>query len=82
MVFLDFVSWVCMVIFLVGLVFILEATLSSTFGFIMLILACVYFSSYFWNVGMIIFVIMFVVVLILAVRFLISEINSNKTKWK
>ena len=82
MVFLDFVSWVCMVIFLVGLVFILEATLSSAFGFIMIILACVYFSSYFWNAGMIIFVIMFVVVLILAVRFLISEINSNKTKWK
>ena len=82
MVFLDFVSWICMVIFLVGLVFILESTLSSTFGFIMLILASVYFSSYFWNSGMIIFMIMFVVVLILAVRFLISEINSNKTKWK
>lgn len=82
MVFFDLVLWVCVVIFLIGLVFVFEATLSSGFGFMLLIGACGYFSSYFWREGMVIFGVMFVVFLILAIRFLFGEISKSRGKWR
>lgn len=82
MPFFDFVSWISMAIFLIGLVFVFEATLSSGFGFLLLIGSCIYFATYFWEQGMIVFGIMFAVFLILAIRFLFGEIYARRSRFK
>lgn len=70
--FLDILLWVCAGLFVIGLVFVLEQLLSSIFGYILIFLACVYFTTYFWLEGVLVFSVLFCLILILAVRFGIS----------
>lgn len=80
MPFVDFVLWVFMAVFLIGLVFVFEATLSSVFGFFLLLGSCAYFASYFWSSESIVFAVMFAVFALLSVRFLFGQMG--KSRWR
>lgn len=81
MTFIDIALWVCMAVFLVGTVFIFEATLSSLFGFTLVLVTCVCFASFFWAESMIVFGILFSFVALLAIRFIFREISGCIKKY-
>lgn len=81
MAFIDVILWVCMAVFLVGTVFIFEVTLSSLLGFVLLLVTCVFFASFFWAESMIVFGILFTVVALLAIRFIFREISNRIKKY-
>lgn len=80
MPFADLIVWVVMIMFLIGIVFVLEKVLSSVFGFFLLIISSVYFATYFWVSGAVVFGILFAAMSLLAIRFLIGKI-PNGHRW-
>lgn len=82
MVFFDLVMWFCMALFLVGLIFVFEVTLSSIFGFALLAITSLYFAVHFWAQGMLVFAVMFGVAVLFSVRFLIGQaVGNKKNRW-
>lgn len=82
MVFFDLVIWFCMALFLVGLIFVFEVTLSSIFGFALLAITSLYFAVHFWAQGMLVFAVMFGVALLFSIRFLIGQaVGNKKNRW-
>ena len=83
MLFVDLAMWICMGLFLVGLVFIFESTLSSIFGFALVGITSIYFAVHFWFQGMLVFAILFGVAVLFAIRFLIGQASINrKNRWR
>lgn len=78
--FAEAILWICMAVFLIGLVFVFEKTLSSVFGFLLVLGTCIYFATYFWLSSTLIFAIMFAAFAVFAIRFLISEFS--KSGWR
>lgn len=77
---MDFITvmlWVCMVVFLIGVVFVFEATLSTLFGFALVLATCLFFATFFWMESMVIFAVMFSVFALLAIRFIFKEISNR-----
>lgn len=82
MVFFDLVMWFCMALFLIGLIFVFEATLSSIFGFMLIGITSIYFAVHFWVQGTLIFAILFGVAVLFSIRFLIGQLATNrKNRW-
>ena len=82
MIFVDVVMWVCVALFLVGLIFVFEATLSNVFGFALIGITSVYFAVHFWTLNMLMFSILFGVAVIFAIRFLIGNaVRNRKNRW-
>lgn len=82
MIFVDVVMWFCMALFLVGLIFVFEVTLSSIFGFALLAITSLYFAVHFWAQGMLVFAVMFGVAVLFSVRFLIGQaVGNKKNRW-
>lgn len=81
MPFSDLVLWISMAVFLVGVVFVFEEALSSAFGFLFLMGASAFLATHFWMSESLVFGIMFAVIAILAVRYFIGQIPSQKGRW-
>lgn len=82
MIFVDVVMWFCVALFLIGLIFVFEVTLSSVFGFALLAITSLYFAVHFWAQGMLVFAVMFGVAVLFSVRFLIGQaVGNKKNRW-
>lgn len=74
----DFFLWLWIFVLLVGFICVFEATLSSLFGYVILLGAGVFFCIYFIRLNLLFMGVLFAVLGLLAIRYLFSEIKFRK----
>lgn len=74
----DLLLWVWVFILLIGLICVFEVTLSSLFGYIILLCSGIFFCVYFIRLNLLFMGVLFAVLSLLAIRYFFSEMKYRK----